>query len=777
MNTHHLALKAVSRGPLAIILMISLALGAIGLIGSAPSKYICILGCILLAAVTAWFTLAASTRAPGIQGLGWKWMSLSIVVIIGLAIAYVFRDFWWTTDPPWVLFDALHGASMASCSLAITHLSATSIRQAYRRFLDAFALGGALTMIIWSTPFGEAILRQSILASMTKAVQLTLFFVVVIAACSTISPSRRSGPAFLISVGWLQNFTALIVLALLGTFHIRIHEGYVALPAMLCLTLTLAAAKHTWGQSTVQPQKPTSAFVANLAICVAVVTLGYQSREEIQHTTIVIGQIALMSIVVAARNSLSSWEIRDLLDKLGQRKEQLAYDANHDSLTSLVNRREFGRLVTAELERPNRPAVSIAFIDLDGFKAINDIHGHQAGDNVLVQVAKVLQESMPAGATCGRLSGDEFAVLFPATCHDHAANVSSFTKRVKEIRNAAGATVRLTASVGLATAEPGHNMTAEGLIHQADLAMYVIKHDGRDGYAVHSAAMASPFLDDRLLTPALRQAVDEQRIETHYQPVIDLRTHSVVGFEALSRWHHEGVRIKPSRFIGLAERGGVIEDLTWLVVTRACRQLNRWQSFDGGRSLTVGVNVPAPSLADPQLVAQILDIADKHGVAPVQLTLEVTESMPIRDITLANRTLQMARDAGIQVALDDFGTGCNSIAHLLQLPISKVKIDPTMVHGIELDSSRADVVAGMVTLATQRGLAVIAEGVENAKQLDLLQHMGVDCVQGFLLGRPNPPEHWNSLLGDCGSVFLASSACEDTVRSPRDVSARAISAE
>lgn len=764
MNTHLLALKSLSRGPVAILLSISLMLGVLGFAGTAPTKYLSILGCICFASVTIYYTARAALQTNHVYRLGWLWMSLSIAPLILLAGTYPVRELWWNHQPPWVLFDALHAASMASCALAIAHLSSTSIRQAYRRFLDAFALGGALTMMIWSTDLGQAILRHSTAASMTKALQLTLFFVVLVTACSTISPSRRQSPAFLIAAAWLLNFALLIGLALLVTFNVPVHEGYFGVPATISLAITMAAARYDWKQSLLQPQTPTSAFVANLAICVAVMMLGYQGRETVQYTTVAIAQIALMSIVVAIRNSLSSWEIRELLDKLGQRKKQLAYDANHDSLTGLVNRREFGRLVTSELERPNRSAVSIAFIDLDGFKAINDLHGHQAGDNVLVQVADILQQTMPPGSACGRLSGDEYAVLFPIASQDNLTNIQNFASQVKKIRNSDGTPVKLTASVGLATSPADHQTTAEGLIHQADLAMYVTKHDGRDGYAVHSHTMASPFLDDRLLTPALRQAVDDRRIETHYQPVLDLASQTIVGFEALSRWQHEGLRIKPSRFIGLAERSGVIDELTWLVVERVCSQLQTWKLLDGQTRLNVGINIPAPSLASHDLVPQILATAEKHGVDAEQLTLEVTESMPIRDIAEANQTLQTARDHGMAVSLDDFGTGCNSIAHLLQLPISKVKIDPTMVRGIELDTSRTDVVAGMVTLATQRGLIVVAEGVENTRQLNLLRQMGVNHVQGFLLGRPNPAEHWHRLLTESATINLDDLSCEETTR-------------
>lgn len=752
MKSHANALRRILRPGNMVLVVVSTLLAVVGFGGVLATKYIACAGYLIVATALLSRTIIASRRGRRNYRHGWVWMTFSVLALTALGLTYGIREVWWTTNLPWVLFDAIHAVAMGSCALALVHLSSSSVRQSYRRFLDAFALGGALTMLMWSTAYGQAILRHSTLASMTKAVQMTVFFAVLFSACSVVVTSRRKTPAFLPALGWLLNFSVLIVFAVLASFDIRIYEGYVALPSVLCLVLTLASAQHSWRHPETPLQKPTSAMVANLAIVFAVVVLGYQSRETVHYTTIAIGQIALMSIVVAARNSLSSWEIRDLLRTVGERKEQLAYDANHDSLTGLVNRREFTRKVTYELQGADRGPVSIAFIDLDGFKAINDSRGHQAGDYVLRQVASALTDIMPAGSVSGRLSGDEFAVLAVGNGHDVSPVLSRFADRLKAIETSPGHRMKLTASVGIATAGPDELTSADDLIHRADLAMYVVKHDGRDGCAVHTADMTSPFLDDRLLTPAFREAVESGVVETYYQPMFDVATRQVCGFEALSRWAHNGVRISPARFIGLAERGGVIDDLTWLVVERACAQLSVWQKRYPEITLNVSVNIPGPSLANPDLLTRILHLAGTYGVNPQQLTLEVTESMPIRDIVEATQVLQEARQQGIQVSLDDFGTGCNSIAHLLQLPISKAKIDPTMVRGIEVDPERADVVAGMVALASQRGLAVVAEGVENTQQLNLLQSMGVTSVQGYLFGMPNPANYWDQLFD--GSATL-----------------------
>lgn len=754
MNTQLSALRRILRSGNLAVATVAVLLAIAGFGGTQATKFVACAGFLVVASALLRSTLAACRRGRRNFRHGWAWMAISVVALTALGLTYGFREVWWTTNPPWIFFDALHAGAMGSCALALLHLCSSSVRQSYRRFLDAFALGGALTMLMWSTAYGHAILRHSTLASMTKAVQMTMFFAVLFAACSIVFTSRRRTPAFLPAVGWLFNFSVLIVFAVLASFHIRIHAGYVALPGVLCLLVTLTAAQHSWRHPETPVQKPTSAMVANLAIAFAVVVLGYQSRETVHYTTIALGQIALMSVVVAARNSLSSWEIRDLLRTLGERKKQLTYDANHDSLTGLVNRREFTRRVTHELRHAQRGPVSIAFVDLDGFKAINDSRGHQAGDYVLGQVASALTETMPSGSVSGRLSGDEFAVLFRGSHDDVSPVLSRFVDRLKAIETSPGHRMKLTASVGIATATPDESTSADDLIHRADLAMYVVKHDGRDGCAVHTADMTSPFLDDRLLTPALSEAVESGLIDTYYQPMFDLATHQVCGFEALSRWAHDGVRISPARFIGLAERGGVIDDLTWLVMERACAQLSVWRKNYPKVMLNVSVNIPGPSLANPHLVTKVLQLADIYGVNPRQLTLEVTESMPIRDIVEATQVLQEARQFGIQVSLDDFGTGCNSIAHLLQLPISKAKIDPMMVRGIEADPERADVVAGMVALASQRGLAVVAEGVENTQQLELLQAMGVTAVQGYLFGMPNPANHWDQLFGDSATVDL-----------------------
>lgn len=702
-------------------------------------------GSVLLLLLASIASLQAARRSTRLRIVAWVAMAICMSSMVMLIVVYRARDFVWSGTPQWLFFDAVHALSLACCALALTHLGATSYRQACRRFLDNCTLAGALTMALWATPYGQALLDHGVAASLIKAALLTMFFVVTITCVIAVTQSGLRRPDYPLAIAWLVTFAATTVVALVGTFGVAIKEDFIALPMMIATTSTVVAAHTRWPAAKPEPPEPAPALVANLAIITAIIALWVQSAQTTKYMTIAIALIGVMSLVVTVRNSLSGWEIGDLVNTLRKREQQLAYDASHDPLTRLVNRREFNRQLTAALDTPNRGPVHLAFIDLDGFKTINDAHGHGKGDEALVRFAQMLKQIAPADSLCGRLSGDEFAVLMSAD-HDPPTVAERISRSAPIALNIPSSHLDLTASIGVATAAPGDPVKADDLTYQADLAMYVVKHDRRAGFAVHSPTLAGPFFDDRVLGPALQDALSSGTVDTYYQPIFDLQNDALAGFEALSRWEHQGARIAPDRFISLAERGGMIDDLTWLVMSRVVSQLNAWQHNACAAPLDVSVNISGPTLANPHLIHHIIDLTTEFDVDPSHLTIEVTESAPIRDMAAANDLLVMARRHGIHVSLDDFGTGCNSIAHLLQLPISKAKIDPSMVRGIEKDPERATVVSGMVALAKQRGLHVVAEGVETLQQQELLQHMGVDYIQGFLVGRPEPAECWSELV-------------------------------
>lgn len=696
-------------------------------------------------------------HSQSVTRCAWMWMAGCVITLLTLALTYGPRQtLWTTTEPPWVLFDALHTVSMACCALALVHFTSITYRQSYRRFLDACTLSGAATMVLWATPYGQAVLDHTVVASLTKAAQVTMFFVVSTTCVVTIVRRRTNGPACATAATWWAAFCGAIVIAIVGTFGVVVPEALAAVPLAAATVTTITAARTTWPHPHALPPAPAPApaILANVAIIAAIIALWVQSTQTTKYMSIAIGQIAVLSLIVTIRNSLSGWEITDLLRMLRRREQQLAYDASHDPLTGLTNRREFHAQLAHILNHPSRLPIHLVFIDLDGFKTINDSHGHGVGDEVLVRFADLLVAKTPTDGVCGRLNGDEFAVFF-ASDQDPADIAQKISQSLTSSLGDRPEFRALTASIGVATAEPGEPISADELTYRADLAMYVVKHDRRDGFAVHSPTLAGPFFDDRVLGPALQDAVNTGAIKTYYQPIYDLRNKTISGFEALSRWEHQGATIAPDRFIGLAERGGVIDDLTWLVVSRVVAQLQEWETSARRYNLDISVNISGPSLNNPDLVDQIIDLTTDFDVDPNSLTIEVTESEPIRDIAAANQLLVKARSHGIHVSLDDFGTGCNSIAHLLQLPLSKAKIDPSMTRGIEHDPDRAAVVSGMVALAKQRGLIVVAEGVENARQQALLHKMGVDYIQGYLIGRPSPAEEWDEIV------------CQDVVTLPK----------
>ena len=434
-------------------------------------------------------------------------------------------------------------------------------------------------------------------------------------------------------------------------------------------------------------------------------------------------------------------EYRGLLQaQLEEEQTRLTHQALHDALTGLPNRVLFLERLAQSVEAASRRSIhsAVLFIDIDRFKAVNDIAGHAAGDQLLIGVARRLREVLRPADTVARLGGDEFVVLCE-NLYDVQKEAVAIAERICETVSqpfsAAGNELFTSASVGLAFVRPGDDPHV--LVARADSAMYMAKQRGRSRWEIYH-----PDFDERTtrraeLINGLHRAVERSELVLHYQPVKDLGTGAVVSMEALVRWQHPTLGIvAPTEFIPLAEETGLIVEIGEWVLTEACTQCAAWRA-EGYDSVDVAVNVSGRQLEDPDFAQGVERVLVATGLPASALSMEVTESVIVTEGSIGHEVLEGLQRIGVRLAIDDFGIGYSSLSYLAKLPVHSLKVDRTFIAGLGTahDSS---IVAAMVELAHKLGLEVVAEGVETELELEQLREANCDEAQGFLLGRPAP---------------------------------------
>ncbi|MFT3667776.1 MAG: bifunctional diguanylate cyclase/phosphodiesterase [Pseudoxanthomonas sp.] len=428
---------------------------------------------------------------------------------------------------------------------------------------------------------------------------------------------------------------------------------------------------------------------------------------------------------------------------LQQANQQLTHLALHDALTGLPNRLQlvdYLQQLIAQAQRDNT-CFAVLFIDLDGFKGVNDSFGHHVGDALLVRVATTLRQMIAPGDTVARLGGDEFLMAAAAVDANEATVLGQrlLARLGEAMKLEDHDDVRVTASIGIAL-YPGDGRDADALMAHADAAMYCIKESGRNGMALYEPSMSEGAQGQLQLTYDLRRALERGQLVLYYQPQIRALDNGLAGMEALVRWQHPRLGlVMPDRFITLAERAGLILDLGAWVLDEACRQWAAWQRA-GARVPTVSVNLSAAQVRSEQLVAQVRTAMRRHGLPPGVLTLEITESMAMVEPERTARVLEQLAETGARISVDDFGTGYSSLSYLAHLPVHELKIDRHFVHQLVPGSRQAAIVQSVVHLGRQLGLDVVAEGVETPEQKQLLAGMGCTRLQGYLISPPRPVE-------------------------------------
>ena len=520
-----------------------------------------------------------------------------------------------------------------------------------------------------------------------------------------------------IDLGWLACYVVLAVTAL----HPRMGE--------------LTEPRAVPARSSSGPRLLSLACVALLAPAVTAARDFQTDRDDLG---VVLVGAAVLFALTALRGAGLLRQLQALTDELRGREQELQRRATRDGLTGLPNRSVLQDRLDEQMALGE--PFSVALIDLDEFKHINDARGHEVGDDLLVHVAGCLRSGL-GDDLVGRLGGDEFAVLALGAPEDLAARLRACMLACASPDSEA----QVRASIGVASSLAGA-ATGSELLRHADLAMYVAKREGGDRSSVYRPSMSTELLDELDLRRELSAAVVQGEFAAWFQPVVDLASGRLTGFEALARWERPGRAPQPpDGWMATAEQTGVVVAMDLQVLRSAARQLVRWTlELPGAGGLELAVNASGRSLHEPDITRRVLEVLEQEGLAPSRLVLEVTERVLLDEPVGAR--LQELRAAGVRIALDDFGTGWSSLAYLQRFPVDLLKIDRSFVTGLGAAGTAEALPAAILQLAAALELDVVAEGVETHAEALVLQRLGCRSAQGFLFAGPAPAAQLTGLV-------------------------------
>jgi diguanylate cyclase (GGDEF)-like protein len=518
-----------------------------------------------------------------------------------------------------------------------------------------------------------------------------------------------------------------------------------AIPTMVALFLLMVFATLMWvyilrrrvRQQTAALRKAseTTQAIHDLSSAMLQVTVRRQFETEVS----VRGSNEVADLVVGFNTMLSELQRRDRA--MREAEARLQHLTLIDDLTGLPNRRLLTDRLSQSLAKARREnrKVALLYIDLDGFKLINDSLGHGAGDALLGQVAQRLKSRFRQSDTLARIGGDEFTLILDnvQTWADGDKAAVSVLEVLKEPFELEGHSIKMTASIGISIF-PDHGNEGGQLLQQADCAMFAAKRNGKNRIVQFGDGLGSAARERLTLEGELRRAIENNEITIHYQPEFDLASNKIVRFEALARWFHPKLgTIPPLNFIPIAEESGLIVPLGAYVMERACADAVTWQSR-AGRPIQVAVNVSSVQFARDSFLEEVEEALHRTGLRPSLLQLEITESATLTGVERAADLIRRLTGKGIGVAMDDFGTGYSCLSYLPRLSFDALKLDRSFVSELVVREETRAFVESILSMARNLHMKVIVEGIETREQLELMKALGTNEAQGYLLGRPTP---------------------------------------
>jgi diguanylate cyclase (GGDEF)-like protein len=724
-----------------------LALAASGLLGNLEPPAVFALG---LATVGA-LVLGIERNRPSVAWPWWAIVGAIVLFLVGGAMRVELHTLGELTSKRSLIPDlfSLPGYALGAAGL----LGFARVRHAGRQqhfgvVLDGTIAALAILAVAWVYVIDPVLFRHH--APMTVRLVLTSYpamsiFLVVVTVRIAFSPHQERVLSY-----WFL-LCAMIAMFVGDTLYMFVDSDILAVPGRMldlpygfAFVATAVMALHPSMRALTEPdvQRPQAASPGRIVL--VAIALLVPAIITLQHPFSTMRDRIVLFFVIVSLTAAAVMRIVQALHVAERSEARLAYQATHDSLTGLPNRRMMHQHLTRALQRAavDDSHVALLFLDLDRFKLVNDTLGHTHGDELLVAVAQRLQMHVRPTDLVTRIGGDEFMIvlgeLVSLSQALELANRLRFCLRSPFEVN--GMEFYVSASIGLAFAagdDPGAD--AEILVRDADTAMYQAKDAGRDAVAVFDESMRTRVSERVELENDLRHAVDLRQLHLVYQPIVRIPHGPIEGVEALVRWAHPtlGV-IPPARFIPLAEESGLIVDIGNWVLEEAVHQLAAWRGVASSMDdLYVSVNLSAAQLHDDRLVELIRDALWRNGLDGSALCLELTESVVMQDPTVAAAVFSDLRNLNVRLSIDDFGTEYSSLAYLKRFPVTSLKIDKSFVDSIgDADSSDATLIAAVVAMAHALGVTTIAEGVETTSQSERLVELGCDAVQGYLFSRP-----------------------------------------
>lgn len=737
----------------------------------------------------------------------WRWLAISQMAWFMGVLIWVYLELGLGTQPYSSVADLFYLASYL-CNL-MGMLSFPVERQVWHEsrkvILDVGIVMLAAVLSIWVVWLGP-------LLSVYRPDPLTLVLSLAYPVCDLAIiwawvyvlfrrlVSQPRGPLFILAASWL----CLVVTdvwyghqTILGSYTsgALLDLGWVMSHSLLILAgLLQSSAQRLTGDA---PSPPTAKsheqftrtlrFVMpylGLALTFILLIVEYRSDSILDKPFMAVGFGVLLTLV-ATRQVLTRWENERLSEALSfelaerrrtqaelqalnqelerrieertlelrQSEDQLKHKTLHDALTGLPNRVLLIDRMSQALERTRRQTdygFAVLFLDFDGFKIINDSLGHAEGDALLINVARRLQNTVRSVDTVARLGGDEFVILLENVSGqaDVLRTVERLQVELAQPFDLNGHRVFATASIGLVLSQQYPYRSADEVLRDADTAMYQAKFTGKARYMLFDDSMRAQVVARLNMENELREAIAQEEFLLHYQPILDLRTQRVAGFEALLRWHHPTRgHVAPLEFIPVAEETSLVVPIGRWVLREAVRQMAEWhRQSEAYRGLTISVNLSAQQFKQPQLADEVGLALAETGLPAGALKLEITESTFMEEAEAAVYTLNRLRALGVQVQIDDFGTGYSSLSYLHRFPIDTLKVDRSFIARMGREGENSEIVRTIVTLAHDLGMTVIAEGVETAEQMEHVRQMACEQGQGYLISKPLTAEYASQFL-------------------------------